>query len=277
MSMKLLARVVMLAALCGAVAAAAAVAQPEVGITIAAGAELPHAPAPIDRGYCRHLEVAPRSAAGRSVAGAGWPTISEEPLGALTAVSFVAGFRSMTSGACIMTGGRIGFFDGADLLALAAPLQPDGSAIGHLRRAGADRLRIWGGEMLPRPTADVMLAEGDPVIVPLPSSDVICDGTLTMPLVHGLTLTEAGELLAGHGWEPTTLPPPSDPLAAELAASGFTGTEHCSGTGFGFCSLAFVQGKATASVLTFGELNLPVGPRVADYDVICRGLPPPPE
>lgn len=77
---------------------------------------------------------------GAPAASAGWPVTSEEPLGALIAVSFMAGFRSMTSGACIMTGGRIGFFGGVDLLALATAPQPDGTATGHLRRPGADRL-----------------------------------------------------------------------------------------------------------------------------------------
>lgn len=89
--------------------------------------------------------------------------------------------------------------------------------------------------MLPRPVADIMLAEDAPVIVPLPVSDDLCDETLTMPLIHGLTPTAAGELLAGHGWEPARLSLPSDPLAARLAAGGFTGAEHCSPTGFGFC------------------------------------------
>lgn len=261
---------VILAALWGAPAAAQ---QPQVGITLVTGSELPQASARIDRGYCRHLEVQPQTPAGRAVAGAGWPVTGEEPLGPLTVVSFAAGFRSMTSGACILTGGRIGIFDGADLLALATPPQPNGTAIGTLRPAGEDRLRIWSGEMLPRPAADITLADGAPVIVPLPLSDDLCDGTLTMPLIHGLTLTDASERLAGHGWEPARLAPPSDPIAATLAASGFTGVEQCSGTGFGFCSLVFVQGDATASVLTFGDLNLPAGPVLADYDVTCPDLP----
>lgn len=259
-----------LAALCGAPVAAQ---QLEAGITVVAGADLPQAPAPIDRGYCRHLEVLPQTAAGRAGAGAGWLVTGEEPLGPLTVVSFAAGFRSMTSGACILTGGRIGIFHGVDLLALAMAPQPNGAAIGTLRPAGEDRLRIWSGEMLPRPAADITLVEGAPVIVPLPPSDDLCDGTLTMPLIHGLTLTDASERLAGHGWEPARLAPPSDPIAATLAASGFTGVEHCSGTGFGFCSLVFVQGDATASVLTFGDLNLPAGPVVADYDVTCPSPP----
>lgn len=262
-------RTMIVAALCGVPAAAQPAA---TDITLKPGTELPQADAPIDLGLCRHHGVEPRTAAGQVVGGAGWAVTDEEPLGALTAVSFVAGSRSMTSGACVLSGGRVGIFDGAELLALVEDSQPGGTAIAHLRRSG-DRLRIWDGAMLSRPVADIMLAENVPAIVPLPPFDIFCGGALRMPLIHGLTLGDANILLADHGWEQAELAPPSDPIAAELVANGFTGVEHCSGTGFGFCTLSFVQGLATASVLTFGDLNLPAGPLVADYDVTCPDLP----
>jgi len=262
--------IAILAALCGATAAAE---QPETGFTVLPEAELPEAAAPIDRGFCGHHEVAPQTPAGRTVAEAGWAVISEEPLGPLIAVSFVAGFRSMTSGACVLAGGRIGFFGGVELLALVEARPPDGTGTGRLRRVGPDRLRIWSGEMLPRPVADIILTEGAPMIVPLARTDAFCDGSLKMPLIHGLSLSDASALLAAHGWEPDPVAQPSDPLAARLAARGFTGAEHCSGTGFGFCSLTFVQGGATASVLTFGNVERPAGPDVADYVVTCPDSP----
>ena len=258
--------VAVLAALGGATAAAE---RPMAGITVIPGAELPEAAGPIDRGFCRHHEVAPQTSAGRTVAAAGWPVISEERLGPLVAVSFVAGFRSVTSGACVLTGGRIGVFDGVELLALVEATQPDSSGIGQLRRVGPDRLRLWNGEMLPQPVADITLDDGIPVIVPPARTDAFCDGTLTMPLIHGLNLSDARALLAAHGWEPDSRAQPFDPLAARLAARGFAGAEHCSGTGFGFCSLSFVQDGAVASVLTFGDVGRPAGPEVADYDVTC--------
>src|SRR5690606_30985329 len=114
---------------------------------------------------------------------------------------------------------------------------------------------------LPHPVADIMLEKGAPMIVPLARTDAFCDGSLKMPLIHGLSLADASAL-AEHGWEPDRPAEPSDPLAARPAARGFTGTEHCSGTGFGFCSQTFVRGAATASVLTFGNVERPAGPGV---------------
>lgn len=262
-------RVVILAAVCALPAAAQ---PPQTRITITSGAELPEAAAPIDLGLCRHHGVEPQTGAGRMVAGAGWALTDEAALGTLMAVSFVAGARSMTSGACVLNRGRVGLFDGMDLLALVEATQPDDTAIGHLRHGG-DRVRIWDGAMLSRPVADIMLTEGAPVIVPLPLAEEFCGGRLRMPLIHGLSLSDASALLAGHGWEPDSRAQPSDPLAARLAERGFAGAEHCSGTGFGFCSLAFVQDGTAASVLTFGDVERPAGPEVADYVVTCPASP----
>lgn len=262
-------RAVILAAVCAMPAVAR---QPDAGLVITPQAELPKAAAPTDLGLCRHHGVERQTAAGRAVAAAGWAVTNEAPLGRLTAVSFVAGARTMTSGACILNGGRIGIFDGPDLLALAEGSRPDGTAIGHLRRSG-DRLRIWNGGMLSQPVADLMLAEGAPVIVPLPLAEDLCEGRLTMPLIHGRSLADASALLAEHGWEPDRLAAPSDPLAARLATRGFAGAEHCSGTGFGFCTIAFAQDGAAASVLTFGDVERPAGPEVADYEVTCPAAP----
>lgn len=265
----LIRRAVMLAAACALPAAAQS---PQKGITIMPKAELPKAAAPIDLGLCRHHGIEPQTTAGHKVAGAGWAVTDEEPLGPLTAVSFVAGSRAMTSGACVLNGGRVGLFDGMDLLALVEATQPDDTAIGHLRHGG-DRVRIWDGAMLSRPVADIMLTEGAPVIVPLPLAEEFCGGRLRMPLIHGLSLFDASALLAGHGWEPDRLAEPADPLAARLAERGFAGAEDCSGTGFGFCSLAFVQDGTAASVLTFGDVERPAGPEVADYVVTCPASP----
>lgn len=265
----LIRRTVILAAVCAMPAAAG---QPDAGLVIAPRTELPEPAAPTDLGLCRHHGLDPQTAGGRMVAAAGWAITDEASLGSLTAISFVAGARTMTSGACILDGGRIGIFDGPDLLALAEGSRPDGTAIGHLRRSG-DRLRIWNGGMLSQPVADLMLAEGAPVIVPLPLAEDLCEGRLTMPLIHGLGLADASALLAEHGWEPDRLAAPVDPLAARLAARGFAGAGHCSGTGFGFCTIAFVQDAAAASVLTFGDVERPAGPEVADYEVTCPAAP----
>lgn len=250
----------------------AAAGQSDAELFIAPRTELPKAAAPIDLGLCRHHGIDPQTAGGRMVAAAGWTVTNEAALAGLMAVSFVAGARSMTSGACVLNGGRIGVFKGPDLLALAEGLEPDGTAIGHLRRSG-DRLRIWDGAMLSQPVADLMLAEGTPVIVRLPLAEDLCEGQLTMPLIHGLALADANALLAEHGWEPDRLVTPADPLSARLAARGFAGAEHCSGTGFGFCTIAFVQDGAAASVLTFGDVERSAGPEVADYEVTCPAPP----
>ncbi len=229
---------------------------------------LPRSPVGERPDFCRHLFAAAQTPAGRQVIAAGWAVTRETALGPYHVVSFVRGAEPGTSGACRLLDGNIGIFRGADLVAIAyAP--GGGAAIGSVRPFGTDALRIWDGDVLSQPVADLQIGpDGSPAIRPLAAEERVCGGKATVPNIYGRPIDQARAMLQRSGWTPA--PPDSreghDSRVDALVRRGVPEVEDCAGTGFGFCAFAYRGAAGTLRVSTAGEGD---SPAVAGYGVDC--------
>lgn len=222
--------------------------------------------------FCRHLLVTPRSDAGREVARAGWSVTREGTIGPYTAVTFVSGIEPGTSGACRFAEGNLGIFRGRDLIAIAYAPTPGAAAIGGVRPLEPDMLRLWDGDFLSQPVADLRLEPtGALVIQPLAAEERVCGGKASVPNIYGRPIDQARAMLLRQGWTPA--PPPAgdrdgaDERVAALVRRGLPEVEDCAGTGFGFCGFNYRAAAGTLSVTTVGDGEMPT---VSSYGVACR-------
>ena len=249
------------------------------GITIVALSALPKAPAYTgDRALCDHLLRPAETDAGRAVAALGWGVTGEGPLGPYQAVSFVGGYTAGTSGTCELTNGNVGIFAGDKLVALA--YAPEGSplSLGSIAVFGAGGLRIWDGDVLPTPVADMRVIGGTGVAVtPMATDEPVCGGAARVPFIYGLPIGMGRDLLAEAGWQPadqTASGSQSPGQAQDLAAAGLDEVEDCSGTGFAFCRFDYAGPTGALSVTTAGEMTEDGDlPFVVGYGATCHGAP----
>ncbi|MFA5120743.1 hypothetical protein [Zavarzinia sp.] len=243
------------------------------GLAVTPLTALPAAPAgAADRQGCEHLLATPGTAAGRAVAAKGWAVTGEVAIGAFQAVSFVGGFEPGTSGSCALTDGNIGFFSGARLIGLLYVPRGQALSIGRIVGFGADGGRIWDGDFLSQPVADLHALGTEAIVAsPLATEETACGGAVAVPYVNGLPITVARRLLADHGWLPVDHGDPAarDGYPKDLAAAGLTEVEDCAGTGFGFCAFDYRAKGAALSVVTAGDPGVPPGPSVSGYSIAC--------
>lgn len=245
------------------------------GLDIVALDRLPMAPtAQGDAEFCGHLSIQPETPAGRGAKAQGWIVTAEAPFGDLTAVSFVGSFVQGTSGSCLRQDGNVGFFAGDRLTALIYARNAEDLPIGFIAPFGDSGLRLWSGDYLPQPLADIRPTTGGIAVVPLAASEPVCNGTAEVPLIYGLPVDIARKKLAEAGWQPVPFTgdrSESMGLDAEIAARGVPEVDICSGTGFGFCGYAYVGPAGSLGVTTMGEFGEDGSfPTVADYGVDCR-------
>jgi hypothetical protein len=237
-------------------------------LRIVAAQRLPRAPVGERPEFCRHLFATARTPAGAQVIAAGWAVTREAALGPYQAVSFVRGAEAGTSGACRMLDGNVGIFRGTDLVAIV--YAPGGGAVGSVQAFGPDALRIWNGDFLSQPVADLHIGpDGGFAIRPLAAEERACGGRAVVPNIYGRPINEARAMLLRHGWSPA--PPQTrdgnDSRVADLLRRGVPEVEDCSGTGFGFCAYNYSSAAGTLSVTTVGDNDFPA---VAGYSVRCR-------
>lgn len=246
------------------------------GLEITALTDLPPAPSDQgDRDLCGHkLVESPQTSAGAFVAAKGWAVTSEQAFGQLTAVTFVSGFIQGTSGTCELRDGNLGLFSGMQPVALVYAVDSEKILIGTASPFGPTGLRLWSGDYLPAPLADIQPTGTDITVTPLAASEPVCNGTAEVPFIYGMSLTLARQKLMQAGWQPVPFTGDRSEgfgLAPDIAAAGAPEVEDCSGTGFGFCSYAYAGPAGTLSVVTIGEFtedgSLPV---VSDYGADCR-------
>ncbi|WP_157914171.1 hypothetical protein [Methylorubrum populi] len=231
---------------------------------------LPKAPEAGEREFCSHFLATPRSAAARQVAAAGWGVTGEARLGRFQAVSFAGRFTQGTSGSCEIAAGNVGIFEGEALRAVVYARKDAGRSIGRVATFAADALRLWDGDFLPQPLADLRSDGPEGLsILPLAPLEAFCDGRSLVPNVYGQPVLRAREALRQLGWKPVNGPPPDDPASREAALieRGAIEVEACSGTGFGFCSYGYERPEATLSLVTVGDAD---DPAVSSYDLRCR-------
>ena len=233
---------------------------------------LPRAPAAGSKDLCSHLLTSrPETPAGRQVAEAGWGVTGEVRLGPYQAVSFVGSYESGTSGSCLLGDGNIGIFQGSSLVAIAYAPAGGKASIARAIAFEQDGLRIWDGDFLSQPVADIRLGEnGSLTLQPLASVEKVCGGAASIPNIYGKPIDQARGLLQQSGWSPVTpRRSPREPLdgrVADLTRRGVPEVEDCSGTGFGFCAYGYHGPAGRLSVTTVGDNAFPT---VADYAANC--------
>lgn len=235
---------------------------------------LPRAPASAAgeaRADCRHLLAAPRTPAGRQVADAGWGVTGEAVIGPYQAVSFVGSFERGTSGSCQLGQGNVGLFRGAALAFVVYAPAGGSRSIGRAMALDGVGLRIWDGDFLSQPMADLRLgADDSPAIQPLAAQETVCNGKGSVPNIYGRPINEARTLLERSGWSPVSPRRPAgerlDGRVADLVKRGVPEVEDCSGTGFGFCGYGYRGTVGALSVTTVGDDDYP---KVSGYGVRC--------
>ncbi|WP_047099804.1 PASTA domain-containing protein [Sphingomonas sanxanigenens] len=250
--------------------AAAAFTSSVAAVRIAPLAVLPRAPADAGEGDCSHLLQAPRSAAGRMVANKGWKVTAEQSIGRYQAVSFVGRVEQGTSGSCLLDAGNIALFEGTTLRAIVHGADGNTAAVGHAEPVEGGALRIWNGDFLSQPVADLAVGAngGATVTAPAPEERV-CRGKGAVPNIYGMPIDKARAALGRAGWTPVRADMvPTDPRAADLIRHGVIEAEDCSGTGFGYCGFAYRGAAGRLSVTTVGDAAMP---EVSGYGVTCGG------
>jgi hypothetical protein len=246
------------------------------GLDIVALDRLPAAPkAQGDAELCGHLAIQPETSAGRAAQALGWTVTAEAPIGDLIAVSFVGSFVQGTSGTCLRQDGNVGFFASDRLTALIYAKNAEELPIGYIAPFGEAALRLWSGDYLPMPMADIQsLGPGSITLVPLAASEPVCNGAAEVPLIYNLPIDIARKKLAEAGWQPTPFTgdrSESTGLDAEIAARGVPEVDICSGTGFGFCGYAYSGPAGSLGVTTMGVFGEDGSfPIVAGYGVDCH-------
>lgn len=236
-------------------------------IRIAATADLPAAPT-FDASLCDHLFDKPKGEPAKAVAAKGWQITGELSAGRYQAVSFVGGAEPATSGACELSKGNVAFFEGGVLKAIAYGAGK-GPAIGRIVRAGDRDLRIWDGDILPGPVADIGIGDdGGIAIGKVAAEEKVCGGKAVVPNIYGMPINRARAALQKAGWSPVAAGAPEgeDPRLEALAAAGVVEAESCSGTGFGFCAFNYRGPAGTLGVTTAGDGEFP---SVSSYGVDC--------
>ena len=135
------------------------------GVDIVRLAELPKAPKKSgDAASCDNQDTKTTSAEARAVEERGWIVTGEAKLGALQAVSFVADMEQGTSGSCLLKEGNLAFYEDGKLVALAYAAKNAALSLGRVEQNG-EGIRIWDGDWVQQPVADVKLVGGKGIIV----------------------------------------------------------------------------------------------------------------
>lgn len=223
--------------------------------------------------FCPVLLDVPKTPAGQLVAQAGWLVSGEVEIEGLTLVSFVGKAEQGTSGSCLLTQGNVGVFDDAALRGLIyAPAGAD-QDIGSIEAMEAGRIRIWDGDYLGQPLADIQVIGEDLVILSdVASRDSFCEGAVSVPNLYRLPIHLARRVLLAEGWAPdTTGEDEVSSWTAEMRQE-WPELEDCSGTGFGYCAWSYLMGPGQRlSVTTAGESLEGSSPAVVGYGASCDG------
>jgi hypothetical protein len=212
----------------------------------------------------------PATAEGRSIRQKGWAVTAEAEANGLTLITFAGKGETGTSGSCWITNGNLAIFAAGQIMGLVYAAPDAKRTIGEIGQAGSS-LRLWDGDWLQRPIADLRLQGADLVIVsPVALRDEVCKGAVSVPNLYGLPIHLARRFLLEEGWVPQPAAPDAGmwPWMLEMQAK-LPEVQGCGGTGFGVCDYAYGKAGATLSVTTAGDVHLPDTPPVVGYDVTC--------
>ncbi len=205
--------------------------------------------------------------AGQAVAAKNWLVTAEVEREDLTFISFVERSQAGTSASCLLSDGNVGIFRGRELLGVIYSNEAVNRSIGFIQKLEDDRLRIWDGDYLAMPLADLQIVDRDLVIVrSVADNDSFCSGQVSVPNIFGLKIQDARRVLFAEGWVVNPLlSDQSHEWYSDLVAS-LPELDVCSGTGLGFCAFGYIKNGSNAlGVTTAGEDY-----RVAGFSATCE-------
>lgn len=239
-------------------------------ILAAKASKLPEGPHPKKTDDNCAMDFAdPKTDAGRLVLQRGWGVLSEARIGDYHLVSFAGEFIPGTSGSCAIRQGNIGVFDGNKLKAILYTASKSDELIGVLVPTESGTVRIWSGDYLGLPVADISAGSFGVIVGKVAAEDVFCGGKVAVPNVYDMPITEARTKLFSSGWEGVPQPKEEWGQQVDLHDLGVTEAVSCSGTGFGYCSYSYRTAGATMDLTTAGELFEDSMPGVVNYTVAC--------
>lgn len=231
--------------------------------------KLPKGPLSADGNHdCQGNYAEPETAVGLYVQEHGWGVISEATLGDYHLVSFAGEFLTGTSGSCGIEQSNIGIFAGSDLKAILYTANKTDQLIGVLDERQNGTVRIWGGDFVSLPVADIDISETGLVVGAVAAEETFC-GAAVVPNIYDAPITEARKALKTAGWKPVPQPREEFGQQGDLHDIGITEAESCSGTGFGFCRYNYRSAGALLDLTTVGELYEDSVPTVVDFAVTC--------
>jgi hypothetical protein len=223
--------------------------------------------------FCQVIIGDPRTLAGSRVMQLQWKVTDEPESGDLTFVSFVGKVEPGNSGSCRLSEGNIGIFCGDSLQELIYAGKEARQGIGSIQVLEGERLRIWDGDYLSTPLADLQIVDGNLVILGnVADRDTFCGGAASAPNIFCLPVHFAPRLLLAEGWQPAQSGDAASATYIMKMMRVLPELQECSGTGFDFCAWEYTKGTGQVlCVVTAGEANDGSSPAVTGFQVACAG------
>jgi hypothetical protein len=188
----------------------------------------------------------------------GWAILSEVRLAQYHFIAFAGSFDPSTSGACIISQSNIAIFEKEQLLGVVYLDDLENSLIGNLRLMDAGFIRVFSGDMIQEPVADIQLSLNGFEMKTMSDLTAYCNGGSILPSIIGTNIIEARNALFDYGFEPIEA---TEPLVISwrqyLFDYGIREVDSCSGTGFAFCSFSYENESGFVDLITAGEDDFP--------------------
>ena len=194
----------------------------------------------------------------RSIQNKGWGILSEVRLAKYHFIAFAGSFDGGTSGICRISQSNIAIFEQDNLLGIIYIDGSDASLIGSIRLMDAGYIRVFSGDTIQMPVADIHLSLNAFELKTISDLTAHCNGTSIVPSVFGKDIIEARNVLINHGFEPIEAIEPSLPVwRMHLINDGIREVDACSGIGYSFCKFRYKNENSSVNLITAGDDAFP--------------------
>lgn len=189
---------------------------------------------------------------------AGWVVLSESELAAYKLVAFAGALHNSTSGTCLIEQSNIAIYHDNTLLGIIYLDDPMLSKIGNLVLTDAGYVRIFSGDVIQMPVAELHLSKDGINLRSLSPFTSHCNGKAILPNLIGQNILSARSQLFSFGFTPVVSDTSSIPSWREgLITAGVAEVAACSGTGFAFCAFNYQNKASRVRLITAGEAEIP--------------------
>ena len=223
---------------------------------------IPKGPYPdVSKGPCAWFSVPTddqKFSISQSIQNKGWGILSEVRLAKYHFIAFAGSFDGGTSGTCNISQSNIAIFEQDNLLGIIYLDASDASLIGSLRLMDAGFIRVFSGDTIQMPVADIHLSLSGFELKTISALTAYCNGTSIVPSVFGKDIIEARNVLINYGFEPIEAIEPSLPAwRMHLIDDGIREVDACSGSGYSFCKFRYKNENSSVDLITAGDDAFP--------------------